>query len=200
MSCSSCNSVSCSGCADITVELPNNNIQGIVDNGDGTFTITLDSGATTTITPTATPNDTWVTKDETTISTALVYTGDITANTTLFDLQYKVLNIDTVIVMFHGDFNVTTVEAGTSINFTFGIGNITSNWYAGNKKTSTMISAVQTHTPVIITRPGQEVIPNYTARAYSSTTNLIGIADSYVDLPNGTHDIDIDFQIICKLV
>ena len=198
--CNCSGNVSCSSCCDVTVTLPNNNIQGIVDNGNGTFTITLDSGATTTITPTATPNDAWVARDESNISTALVYSGTLTANTALFDLQYKVLNVDTVIVMFHGDFNVTTVEAGTSINFTFGIGNITSNWYAGNKKTSTIAGAVQTYTPVIITRSGGELIPNYTARAYSSASNLIGIADSYVDLPNGTHDIDIDFQIICKLV
>src|SRR3990167_288750 len=200
MSCSSCNNVSCSGCADITVTLPNNNIQGIVDNGDGTFTITLDSGATTTITPTATPNDAWVTKDESNISTALVYTGDIIANTKLFDIQYKVLNVDTVIVMFHGDFNITNTEATSTVNFTFGIGNITSNWYAGNKKTSTIIGAVQGYVPVVITRDGQEAVPCSLARAYSNASNSIGVTSTLISLDAGTHDIDIDFQIICKLV
>lgn len=199
MACSSCSSVTCAGCCDITVDIDSNGIQSVVDNGDGTFTITLEDGSATTITTNAVPADNWVELDEGTVGTALSWSGTATLNAHTFDLTYKVQDAQTVVILFHGDFNITTTRADDTVNFTFGIGNITSNWYVGNKKTTTYFNSIQSGDTAIISKPGGNPYTPTVGVVYSDNNNLIGLKEAFFTMGAGTWDIDIDFQITCKL-
>ena len=58
MACTGCGSTACRGCKDMKIILPTSvGVSTVVDNGDGTFTITLTNGTATIINTATPPND-----------------------------------------------------------------------------------------------------------------------------------------------
>jgi hypothetical protein len=102
--------------------------------------------------------------------------------------------------------NVTITGLSNSINFNCQIAPISSNWFVGTKKFSTLIGAgvIQNHAKVsIITTTATGSIPNQIGRIYAGTSGsntLIAMGNTNLQLPNGTYNMIVDFQIDCKLI
>ena len=206
MACTGCGSTACRGCKDMKIILPTSvGVSTVVDNGDGTFTITLTNGTATIINTATPPNDAWVEKEETNVAQAPANTGTSTNNSITMDLAYKVLNIDTVLVRCQILINADITALNNSINCNFKLGTITSNWFTGTKLATGTYTSFQSWSPIsIITTTGTTAIPNQVGRAYASqspaTDGLFTIGNTNVQMPDGTYDFVIDFEITCKLV
>lgn len=207
MSCTGCGSSSCRGCKDITVLLPEGNgIESIEVTEGGDLLITYTDGSTATIeVPTGIPEDDWAELDESTVA-SFSYTGSATLNSSSLDLAYKVNDAQTATILGVFTSNVTITGLSNSINFNCQIAPISSNWFAGTKKFSTLIGAgvVQNHAKVsIVTTTATSSIPNQVGRIYAGTVGsntIIALANTNLQLPNGTYNMIVDFQIDCKLI
>lgn len=205
MACTGCGASSCRGCKDIKVVLPSGvGISSITDNGDGTWTITYTDATTQVIdTPGSVPNDVWVTLDETDMI-AINYTGTATYDQPThgspeIDLEYKILNEDTIVIKGQLKRTVDITALDNSINCNFSFAPFSSNWYVGTKK---LVPTIQ-RTPVsIITTTPTSTPPNQIGNMVASTTganNLISVGYTNLQMPNGTYVFYIHFEFTCEL-
>lgn len=206
MACTGCGSSNCRGCKDITIELPQGvGIDSITDNGDGTWTITYTDNSTQIIdTPGSVPNDSWVTLNETNM-TAINFTG--TATYTLgvhadpqIDLKYKIIAEDTVIVKGTTVWEITVTGASNSVNHNFRFAPFgSSNWFTGTK----IFVPYTQRVPLTLYTMTASDLPNQIGSVVISTSssqNLISIAGTNLQLPNGNYTITTHFEVICELV
>jgi len=208
MACTGCGASSCRGCKDMKVILPEGRgISTITDNGNGTWTITYNDATTQIINAAGAvtvPTDNWVQMDETTVA-SFTWAGTATLNTSSLDIAYKITDAQTVVMIGVMSCNVTVTGLSDSINFNYQMIPISSNWYAGTKKLSTVIGAgvIQNHAKVsIITVAAAGSVPNQIGRIYTGTVGantLVALASTNLQLPNGTYNIIVDFQITSKL-
>ncbi len=207
MSCTGCGGSSCRGCNDIKIVLPEGvGVESITDNGDGTWTITYTDNSTQVInTPGSVPNDAWVSLDETDMIT-INYTGTATYSLPShgiaeIDIEYKILNEDTIVVkgQLKRTVDVTALDNSINCNFSFApFGS--SNWFAGTKKFVPTIQrvpiAIYTTTPV-----ASPINPTGCIIASTSgANNLISLGETNLQLPNGTYVFYVHFEFTCELV
>ena len=207
MSCSGgCGSSSCRSCGDITVELPEGNgIESMEVTEGGDILVIYTDGTTDTLTiGLAIPEDNWVELDESTVA-SFSYTGSATLNSSSLDLAYKVTDAQTAIIQGVFTSNVTVTALANSLNFNCQIAPITSNWFAGTKRFTSVLGAglVQNHVPVsIVTTTATSSIPNQIGKVYTGYVGLntiLALGSTNLQLPNGTYNMIVDFQITCKL-
>ena len=206
MACTGCGGSSCRGCKDIRVILPTGNgISSIVVNEGGDLLITYTNGTTAVIdVPTGIPSDNWIELDESTVA-SYSYTGSATLNSSSLDLAYKVTDAQTAVINGVFTSNITVTTLTNSLNFNCQIAPITSNWFTGTKRFTTVIGAglVQNHAKVsIITTTAVSSIPNQIGKIYAGFTGLntlVALGNTNLQLPNGTYNMVVDFQLICKL-
>ncbi len=206
MACTGCGSSSCRGCKDIKVILPAGvGISSIIDNNDGTWTITYTDASTQIIdTPGSVPNDAWVTLDYSDM-TAVAFTGSATYSAPThgiptIDLEYKIIAEDTVIVKGQIVRQVDITGLSNSVNQNFRFAPFgTSNWFAGTK----IFVPTTQRVPITIYTSTSTDLPNQKGCAIISTAsseNLISIGETNLQLPNGRYTITIHFEVTCEIV
>jgi len=205
MSCSGgCSSSSCRSCGDITVELPEGNgIESMTVVEGGSILVTYTDGTTDTLAiGLAVPEDNWVALTEATV-TIFNWTGSATRNSSNMDVDYKIIDAQTALLRCTMSANITVAALSNSINFNFQFPAFSSNWFAGTKKFTSVVGGSFSYVPAcIITTTATSSIPNQISRAYASYTgaaNIVSLGNTNIQMPNGTYDIEVQFQIIAKI-
>ena len=203
-----CSSGSCSNCKDIQVILPSAvGIASAVDNG-GSVTLTYTNGDTFTFNTGTPPNDNWVEFNEASVATSPNFTGTANLNGSIeLDGAYKVLNVDTIYIRCQARMNVDITALTDSINFNFDLGTISSNWYVGTKLATTVTTGgtIQGWLPIsIVTTTASSTEPSNNGRVSAveipAPDGLIQVGETNLQMPNGTYDFVIDFEMTAKLV
>lgn len=205
MSCSGgCGGSSCRSCGDITVELPEvNGITSVTVTEGGDLLVTYTDGTTDTLdVPTGIPEDNWVEFTEATV-TVFNWTGSATRNSSNMDMDYKIIDPQTALLRCTMSANITITALSNSINFNFQFPAFTSNWFAGTKKFTSVVGGSFSFVPAcIITTTATGSVPNQISRAYASYTgavNIVALGNTNLQMPNGTYDVEVQFQIIAKI-
>lgn len=150
------------------------------------------------------PNDDWVELINANMS-SVNWTGTDTGAGASLDIlfQYKVTSPDSAIVKCNARVTATITGLLDFVNFNFTTPNVSgSNWFTGDKKFRTTDIAFTRgiHTPVsIIASDGttQQYISK--GRAFASD-NIFTVGFAQPNIPNGTYDFEIDFEMTCRLI
>ena len=102
-------------------------------------------------------------------------------------------------MMVHAEINADNLLVDDSLEFTFGLGPLTSNWYGGTKLTTNLFNGVNAAVPVYVENTTAGTPRDKAARAYSDAAGLIHVIGAEPGIAAGTYDYEFDFHLTCKL-
>lgn len=204
MACTGCGGSSCRGCKDITVTLVDNTVVESISVEGDTLTTTYTDGTTQAdVIAADVPNDAWVSLAYADM-TAVNFTGTATYSQAAhglptINLEYKIIAEDTVIVKGQvvRQVDITGLTNSVNQNFRFAAFG-SSNWFAGTKifVPTTQRVPISIYTGTITDNVMQK---GNAIASTSASQNLISIAETNLQLPNGTYTITIHFEFTCEI-